>query len=296
MNKLFVIGNGFDLYHDLPTSYNDFNKFVIENRPDLENTFEEYFKLSTNKDYLWTDFENDLGSFDSNTFFNDINQIDVLDEKFRPSFIYSLEDDLEQETKILINNVREAFEDWLTEISLESTKRKLCLDEKSIFLNFNYTLTLEEVYQIPSEKVLHIHGDIENNQESFIFGHNKNLKLEPNFDKNGESNRAPFSDSEDNAKYPFFALQKPVKDIMRECDSFFKNLKEINQIIILGHSLNSSDIPYFKRIKKHAPEAAKWKISFYSDDEKATHLKSLQKIGIEESRIEFCTISDFSIT
>lgn len=280
----------------LPTSYNDFHKFVIENRPDLENTFEEYFKLSTNNDYLWTDFENDLGSFDSNAFFNNINQIDVLDDKFRPSFIYSLEDDLEQETEILINNVREAFEDWLSEISHESTKRKLCLDEESIFLNFNYTLTLEEVYQIPSEKVLHIHGDIENNQGSFIFGHNKNLKVKPNFDENGESNRTPFSDSEDNAKYPFYALQKPVKKIIREYDSFFKVLEEIDQIIILGHSLNSIDLPYFRAIKKYAPEAAKWKISFYSDDEKATHLKSLQKIGIEESRIEFCTISDFSIT
>ncbi|SDI14090.1 bacteriophage abortive infection AbiH family protein [Chryseobacterium jejuense] len=295
MNKLYIIGNGFDLYHDLPTSYNDFHQFVIENHQDLENTFEEYFQLSYNDKCLWKDFENDLGTFDWKAFSDEINQIDVLDDNFRPSFIYGLEDDLEQETKILVNSIKEVFEDWLTDLNLEYTKRKLLLEEDSIFLNFNYTLTLEEVYQIPAGKILHIHGDVENNLGDLTFGHNKSLKTQPEFDSDGETTRTQFSDSEANAQQPFYALQKPVDDVLSENESFFKNLRETNEIIILGHSLNSVDMPYFANIKKYVVESSRWKVSFYSDGEKATHLNSLQKIGIDESRIEFFKMSDYNI-
>jgi len=295
MNRLYIIGNGFDRFHDLPTGYNDFHEFVIKNHPNLENTFEEYFMLSTDNKKRWADFENDLSTFDWKAFFDEKNQIDVLDDSFRPSFIYDLEDDLEQETDILISSIREAFEDWLTNLSLESIERKLYFEESSIFLNFNYTLTLEEVYQIPNKKILHIHGDVENDQGYLVFGHNKNLKAKPKFDKYGEPTRTPFSDSEANAQQPFYRLQKPVKEIIRENLSFFKNLQDINEIIILGHSLNMIDIPYFEKIKKYADESSKWKISFYSDGEKASHLSSLQKIGIDECRIEFFKMSDYNL-
>lgn len=299
MNRLYIIGNGFDRYHNLPTGYNDFHRFVINNHPNLENTFEEYFKLgtksSTDNQKLWTDFENDLSTFNWKAFFNEINQIDVLDESFRPSFTYGLEDDLEQETDILISNIREAFEDWLTDLSLESIEKKLYFEEASIFLNFNYTLTLEEVYQIPSEKILHIHGDVENDPGYLVFGHNKNLRAKPKFDKYGETTRTPFSDSEANAQQPFYRLQKPVKDIIRENKDFFNNLQEINEIIVLGHSLNMIDIPYFKKIKKYAADSSKWKVSFYSDEEKASHLNSLQKIGIDQYSIEFFKMSDYNL-
>ncbi len=128
MNTLYIIGNGFDRYHNLPTGYNDFHQFVIKNYPNLENTFEEYFKLSTklNADNkkLWADFENDLSTFNWKTFFDEKNQIDVLDDSFRPSFIYGLEDDLEQETDILISSIREAFEDWLTDFKFRINQKK----------------------------------------------------------------------------------------------------------------------------------------------------------------------------
>ncbi len=164
-----------------------------------------------------------------------------------------------------------------------------------MFLTFNYTLTLEEVYQIASEKVLHIHGDVENDQGFLVFGHNKNLKAKPKFDKYGETTRTPFSDSEAIAQQSFYRLQKPVKEIIGENLGFFKNLQGINEIIILGHSLNMIDIPYFEKIKRYVAESSKWKISFYNDGEKASHLIRLQKIGIDEHRIEFFKMSDYDL-
>lgn len=36
MNKLFIIGNGFDMAHGLPTSYNDFREYLIKEYPDAD--------------------------------------------------------------------------------------------------------------------------------------------------------------------------------------------------------------------------------------------------------------------
>lgn len=284
--KLYIIGNGFDKYHKLPTGYNDFHRFVINNHTDIENIFEEYFQLRTNKDSLWSDFESDLSTFNWKSFYDKKNHLDVRDENFRSSLVFGLEDYVEQETDKLIEKIRNAFENWLNQISLESIDKKLDMEGEAIFLNFNYTLTLEKVYNIPSEKIFHIHGDVENNKDSLIFGHNKELTKIPELNENGDSNRTIFTDSENASKFPFYAFQKPVNEIISENNNYFENIRTIEKIIILGHSLNSIDISYFKEIIKQTKNTTIWKVSFHEDKEKEMHLKTLQRIGIENNRIE----------
>lgn len=286
MTKLYIIGNGFDKHHNLPTGYDDFHQFVINNYTNIENLFEEYFHLRTNEKDLWSDFESDLGSFNWKSFFDEKNNIDIQDENFRPSFTFGLEDNLKQETDELVDEFKEAFENWLNQIDLELTDKKIDFESKAIFLNFNYTLTLEEVYKIPCEKIFHIHGVVENNQSSLIFGHNEELTEIPEIDENGDSNRTMFTDSENAAKYPFYAFQKPVNEIISENKSFFESLKNIEEIVIWGHSLNQIDIPYFKEIIKQTKDSITWKVSFHKDEEEEVHKKTLQKLGIKINKIK----------
>lgn len=286
MIKLYIIGNGFDKSHKLPTGYDDFHQFVVDNYTDLENLFEEYFQLKTNEKYLWSDFENDLGTFNWKSFFDEKNNIDIQDENFRPSFTYGLEDDLKQEADELVDEIKEAFENWLNQIDLELIDKKIDFESKAIFLNFNYTMTLEEVYKIPCEKIFHIHGDLENNQNSLIFGHNEELTEMPEIDENGDSNRTMFTDSENVAKYPFFAFQKPVNEIISDNKSFFESIRNIEEVVIWGHSLNQIDTPYFEEIIKQTKNSITWKVGFYREEEEETHLKTLQAIGVERYRIE----------
>lgn len=291
MTKLYIIGNGFDKHHDLNTGYSDFHKFVMRYHPDIENDFEEYFQLRTNKDKdnkdLWSDFESDLGTFNWKSFFDEKNNLDIQDESFRPSYVFGLEDDLKQATDELIEKIRDAFEKWLKQISLESTDKKLDLEEESVFLNFNYTLTLEKVYKISSKKIFHIHGDVETDQGCLTFGHNQKLSEELELDENGDSNRTMFTDSENAAKHSFYAFQKPVGDIITKNKTFFESIRSINEIIILGHSLNPVDIPYFEEIKRQTKNTPKWKVSFCKEEEKETHLKTLREIGVAKGSIEF---------
>ncbi|MBF8971147.1 AbiH family protein [Streptococcus sp. NLN76] len=51
--KLFIIGNGFDLAHDLPTRYNDFKKWILKQiDPKRETLF-----VTAEQDYFWNDFQ-----------------------------------------------------------------------------------------------------------------------------------------------------------------------------------------------------------------------------------------------
>ncbi|MDR3651520.1 MAG: bacteriophage abortive infection AbiH family protein [Paludibacter sp.] len=304
MNTLYVIGNGFDLYHELPTRYCHFHKFVKENHKEFDFELEKYFELRIKEDkspevscvekYLWTNFEEDLGTFDWTAFFDDICNIDINDENFKLSFIYSLEDDIDEQTENLLESIREAFESWLECIDFDFVQKKLSLNENACFLSFNYTLLLEVFYKIQHENILHIHGNIEDNRGAIIFGHNQTVEEEPEFDENGDSNRTPFSDSEAKAKYPFHALSKPVREIIEDNKSFFEDLCLVNKIVVLGHSLNEIDIPYFEEIHRITSNA-NWLVTYFDEDEKQKHLFTLQEIGIERECISMIKIDELLI-
>jgi hypothetical protein len=54
---------------------------------------------------------------------------------------------------------------------------EICIDNEwsfkdSLFLNFNYTRTLEKLYNIAPDKVLHIHGNVlYSDINDILFGH-----------------------------------------------------------------------------------------------------------------------------
>lgn len=290
METLYIIGNGFDLHHELPTGYYNFHSYIINNRTDLENLFEEYFTFTIDKKKsLWSSFEKDLETFDYKSFFDENYHIDTKDENFKLSSVYSLEDDLTQEAEELIERIREGFENWIEEINLDSLENKLILEKDASFLTFNYTLTLEKVYQIPPSKIFHIHGDTE--KGNLIFGHNKTIEEEPELDENGDSNRTPFSDSENIAKYPLNAFCKPVYNIIQENQLYFEKLKSVKRIFVLGHGLDLIDIPYFKEILKHTKNVF-WNVSFLDQNETEKHLTTLQNIGINKNSIKMFQLEE----
>ncbi len=304
MNTLYIIGNGFDLFHELPTRPCHFHKFVKENHKLLDLELEKYFDLkivddknpeiSCDDKNLWTKFEEDLGTFNWRGFYNEICNIDINDENFKLSLLFSLEDEIDEQTENLLDTLREAFESWLECIEFDFVQKKLSLNDNSYFLSFNYTLLLEVFYKIQNENILHIHGNIEENRGSIIFGHNLTIENEPELDENGDSNRTPFSDSEAKAKYPFHALSKPVREIIENNKSYFEDLFTVNKIFVLGHSLNEIDIPYFEEIHKYTSNA-NWLVTYLNENEKQKHLFTLQKIGIERKCISLLKFDELSI-
>ncbi|SCL85456.1 hypothetical protein PP176A_0869 [Sporanaerobacter sp. PP17-6a] len=79
-STLFIIGNGFDLMHGVPSSYYNFRNFIGENNI-LRFTLETYIR----KDDIWGNFESSLAYLDREmmliTIDDWLDNFDVLDEK-----------------------------------------------------------------------------------------------------------------------------------------------------------------------------------------------------------------------
>jgi len=299
MKTLYIIGNGFDIHHSLSTSYADFHQFVVRNNPDLENTLEDYFTFETNKNYLWCNFENDLCRFNHKYFFDNFNVMDVLSESFRPSECFGLEDEINQAAEELVQEIKDEFLAWIEAIEyppIDEVTSVIDLVPGSLFLNFNYTDTLEELYRIPKHSILYIHNNANDMSGELIFGHSQNIESHPkeaDFNADGESNRTMFTDAEDAARSPFYAFQKETDQVIETHGHFFKGLDLITEIVVLGHSLGDVDWPYFKLIANNAPNAM-WKISYFGNENVKVSQKqrAIEMLNVKDNYIEMIQIND----
>lgn len=62
-------------------------------------------------------------------------------------------------------------------------------------------------------------------------------------------------------------------------------------IFVIGHSLNEIDLPYFHRIVDSAKDAL-WKVSYYSENEKESHIKALMSCGVSQEKIVLCSYEE----
>ncbi|CED57349.1 putative uncharacterized protein [Aliivibrio wodanis] len=139
MKSLYIIGNGFDLWHDLPTSYAKFYEFAKNTLDELEN----YYSFDLQELEPWHDFENALGAFDANSFLEFHNEVDIMSDDFKQKQIFGLEDEITEQTDIHVSTVQETFIGWVNQIDVSQIKTKMQFPEDSHFLTFNYTSTLQ---------------------------------------------------------------------------------------------------------------------------------------------------------
>ena len=85
-NKLYIIGNGFDLQHGIPSEYCDFKAFVHERNPYLLKSVEEYLPAGDD----WRHLENALAAIDVDSIVESLENLMPSYgarrlERFRPS-------------------------------------------------------------------------------------------------------------------------------------------------------------------------------------------------------------------
>ena len=156
---------------------------------------------------------------------NNFNELNPLDDDFRLSFCFILEDEINLQSESYENEIKKAFSDWITNVQEEDTLNApkvnlLNLDKQAIFFSFNYTNTLTKLYDIEKSNILHLHNDVENFKDDVIFGHNIEPEKIPDFDEDGESMRSMFTDSENAARSLLFIFKKPVNEIINKYISY----------------------------------------------------------------------------
>lgn len=287
MATLYIIGNGFDLWHGLPTSYNHFYKFSKDKLDELES----YFHIDVAQGGPWHDFENSLGTFDWEQLYDDYDHSDIAAEDFRTSQADSLKDELTEQTDNLVDEIKGRFHAWIEGVNISVASKKMQFGLNDRFLTFNYTSTLQLVYGIDDDNIHHIHGCSDDFDE-LVFGHGETMEEESELDENGDSNRTMFSDAEDAAKYPFYAFQKPVHKVIAENRDYFESLRDISEVRVIGHSLNEIDLPYIKKVAQSV-SGSKWIVHYHEQKDEAHHVQQLLECGVQMEDIKCIDIQNY---
>lgn len=281
-DTLFIIGNGFDKHHQMKTGYDDFARFLkIDNYLSYRNV-EHY--LSDSEDF-WGDFEANLAMFDDEYVISD-NEHFIMSygsDDWSDSGHHDFEFELDNIVSSLTGGLKSSFVKWVKSIQLPTNfvRVRVPLEiNNSFFLTFNYTHTLEKLYSIPEDKILHIHGDSEVENDDIILGHG----WSPNIRKTLSSKADPERD--DTRLLGGFELvdsyfEKTFKNstlILKQNARFFEGFKQVKNIYVLGHSLSDVDMPYFKEIDKITKSNEP---NWYFTNYKSENTEAIKKLSIE---------------
>jgi hypothetical protein len=207
---------------------------------------------------------------------------------------------IEKLTKRLIS----VFNSFILETKYPSSidDRKLKIIPESQFLNFNYTSTLEQYYEVDNNRVCYIHEKSVESDCKIILGHGtdpSNFEVKDPEPPEGLSDEELYEWRENMSDQYDFSYQsakdeilsyytkafKNALSIIDKNTKFFESLTEVENIYVLGHSISSIDIKYFEAVSKHAINGAKWHVTYYSDYEKQRHLAALTEIGIKSENL-----------
>jgi len=169
---LYIIGNGFDLMHKVPSRYIDFYN-TIGKRNNLKFILDNFF---TKKD-IWGNFEDSLAYLNREIMMDSIDvflpNFDIEDEDFtQAEFEYSKESCLNP-IYMLTQVLPRRFREWVNSLSTNYTKKPFnnLININCKFINFNYTEFLETLYNINKQNITYIHGDRRNKKDILILGH-----------------------------------------------------------------------------------------------------------------------------
>ena len=253
---LYVIGNGFDLYHNIPSKYSHFYFWLkMKGYDSLISDMEVFFlpKQDT-ESLLWMDFERALGEYNTDNVFKRVTEGLDIDRDENTMRI------AEKRTKKILDQITPLLKEWVQQIELNNIPKLLPLSPKSKYLTFNYTLTLENVYKIPPCQIYHIHHCL--TDDALIVGHNKWRNPDDVLDNNYSN----YYEEESKRKIIELmnGLLKNTQTISQNAQCFFDGIKDFKRVVVLGHSLSDIDSVYFASIKRQVAKDAHWHFSKYS--------------------------------
>lgn len=316
LSILYIIGNGFDLYHQLNTRYSDFASHLeIQNKRILDE-LNQYYYMIQNID-LWADFEANLSNLDTELVLDNLS--DYLPgssgDGFQDREWHAFKIEIEMLVDRLTTELKSEFKKFIVNAcNIDArTKEHINFKPNSTFISFNYSNTLEKLYKIKSTDIFYIHGSAFKN-DPIILGHGvepsefSNTAIEPSPPKglSEEGLERWHQDMSDNYDYAYEqgsseihnylgASFKNAAEIINENIDYFNSLQKINIVVILGHSMSDVDMPYFEEISNNVKPNASWFISYYSDDEYDDLHSSAQHIAQSDERIELFKMDDFSL-
>lgn len=279
IDKLYIVGNGFDLHHGLNTSYTNFrDDFVRKSHPNLWRRLYDIYGDKLLNNIWWNNFEEELAHVDYVALANSNNGIPLGFSKVRNILKYQLPP---------------LFASWIKGINTKiSPKADINIEKDAFFFTFNYTMTLEEAYLVPYDNIWHIHNSIANHviepANPLVVGHDSSIgQLTLSFSRYRKSHPSISPSYADAINKEVANSAKKVRDRIKEHEDIFYNYVDITHFVAMGFSFNDIDIPYIEKIinVNKDIEKSKWLIYWHADGEGEKFKDQLYNIGISKDNI-----------
>lgn len=299
MATLFIIGNGFDIAHGIPSKYYDFREFVIKLYPEALKYRDEAILIDDMADidskefaaeillttmdkvsgYDWSNFEDALAYVNFNHKFPLPNHRDdeTDDEDNELMLEYLMYMDALSSAYVSCSTYWQVlFSLWIKDIQTHIDNkcfdhreglREMFSDPDTYFLTFNYTKTLQRLYGV--RKVIHIHNFV---GQKLIFGHGQDDAFYGQLHHELNGHLFLGSSSLDNLISSF---RKDTNTPCRTHRTFFRQLDDkIDRVYSYGFSYGEVDSVYIKEIVNRISSKATW---FFTSFEAKDNEAILQK-------------------
>jgi hypothetical protein len=324
MRTLYILGNGFDLHHGLDTRYQHFCFFLQDTNKELYESLITYFGLPdldrTNPlcfaDPQWKYFEEALSKLDTDSVMDrysdyaaDIGSPDFSDREWG-AYAREIGWFVDKITKGLFESFRQFIRSVNYPESIENKRVELVSD--SLYLNFNYTTTLERYNGILQSSILYLHGKAED-EAHLVLGHGVapsnfvTKEQEPPTDCTEEvyelwrewmSDQFDYSTelAREELNSYFSDTFKDTDRVIKSNAALFQSLTAVEQVVILGHSLNDVDLPYIEYIAGKVHPDSIWYCSYYEAEEKDHHWYTLTGLGVHPHKLQLLQLTDLLVS
>lgn len=260
--RLYVIGNGFDVRHRIDSKYTDFKEWVRKNKDaDLIGLMDTFF---SNECDFWADVENALGDYREGEITEFCEPISSEDFKYEHpgQWQAGVEDGIPYIFENAMERFRDAFDEWVRSIEIDGIEPDMILPAASKYLSFNYTETLELFYHVPEKNVRHIHGCRMIDGDEFVLGHNNMRDVNEPYEDDGEL--LPYQNAYSEVIEVMNQWAKDPKVIISRNKGFFSSLSDCRAVCVMGLSYNAIDMPYLQEVAAKVTPGCKWWLYYYS--------------------------------
>jgi hypothetical protein len=314
-NTLFILGNGFDLAHGLPTKYCeskrvsiydklspyiDFAHFLGEKYTTVYDDFVRYAcdgNLMTSE--MWAKFEELFSNVDDKEIVKHLVKEDEElagdDEHDEISnHLGTIEARISGQKEMVDHSLKQlmanALCDWILSLDYNDVDEHIIemfshrLYEADC-LTFNYSHTLEKFYANNDLDIFHIHGTAEPYDpkvgSDLIFGHGDDELSEESIEDGSLGlmreivAQNVLNEANTDSKK---ILRKNVEKCLSSLTSFLSDAVNYNKVYIIGHSFGAVDMPYFEKIAHRLSKKAKIIVSYYGEDELASVKKKVRHV------------------
>ena len=275
--NLYIIGNGFDLSHGLETSYEDFRVYLEREDKDY---YEKITDLLPAKYSLWKDLEANLANVNPDNF-------DFLERIFGNE--NSPQSAMHFPIDILTKDLYSHLASWINCVmkSAKSKKieKKYIFNENDIFLDFNYSSTLVDVYKISIYNDFRIHGNSVLSGEynlsdcETVLGHKLNYYPVLDEIKHKEEYKVLCDATAKNTKAIIEADSTHFYQTLEE------NAKNISKVEVIGCSYSNIDLNYFIKVFEILGTEIVTILNTYNDKDKIGAEKYRDDLGLNNCKV-----------